>query len=124
MLSQQETIVKAITCPVILTGAATRSDGSLSLRFSTPELTPDEKVALMEIQNTNLKMLLQPADGVPLELKEVKGQFDKKTPGERLRACLYIFWKQSDGTGEFEEFYRRRMEDIINSVKKKLAPTT
>lgn len=116
--------MKALTCPVILTGAATRADGSLSLRFSTPELSPDEKVAFMEVQNTNLKMLLQPSGTEPAELKEVKGQFDKKTPGQRLRACLFVLWKQADGTGDFEEFYRRRMEDLINSVKTKLEDKT
>lgn len=116
--------MKALTCPVILTGAATRSDGSLSLRFSTPELSPDEKVAFMEIQNTNLKLLLQPVDNEPAELKEVKGQFDTKTPSQRLRAVLYILWKQADGTGEFEDFYKRRIEDIINSVKRKLEAKT
>lgn len=112
--------MKALTCPVILTGAATRADGSLSLRFSTPELSPDEKVAFMEIQNTNLKMLLQPSESEPAELKEVKGQFDRKTHSQRLRSVLFILWKQADGTGDFEEFYRRRMEDIINTVKTKL----
>lgn len=116
--------MKALTCPVILTGAATRSDGSLSLRFSTPELSPDEKVAFMEIQNTNLKLLLQPVDNEPAELKEVKGQFDTKTPSQRLRAVLFILWRQADGTGDFEDFYRRRIEDIINSVKRKLEAKT
>ena len=58
--------MKCITCPVILTGAATRSDGSLSLRFSTPELKPDEKTTFFEVLNQNMKMLLQPADNEPV----------------------------------------------------------
>lgn len=78
----------------------------------------------MEIQNTNLKLLLQPVDNEPAELKEVKGQFDTKTPSQRLRAVLFILWRQADGTGDFEDFYRRRIEDIINSVKRKLEAKT
>lgn len=74
----------------------------------------------MEVQNINLKLLLQPSDSEPVELKEVKGQFDKKTPSQRLRSVLFIWWKQADGTGEFDEFYRKRMEDFINSVKIRL----
>jgi len=111
--------MKAITCPVILSGASTRRDGSLGLRFDTPELSPDEKVALMELQNRNLKMLLQPAEDAPVELKEVKGEFDRKTPGQRLRAVLFCLWRQC-GEGEFEDFYRRRMEQIIETIKGKL----
>lgn len=114
--------MKAVTCPVILSSAATRSDGSLSLKFSTPELEASEKTAFFELLNLNLKLLLQPADGVPVELKEVKGQFDKKTPSARLRAVLFVFWKQADGTGDFEDFYRKRIDDVIELFKKKLEP--
>jgi hypothetical protein len=113
---------KALTCPVILTGASTRADGSLGLRFSTPELASAEKVAFMELQNLNLKMLLQPADGEPVELKEVRGQFDSKTPSQRLRGALFVLWTQAaKGQGEFEDFYRREMEKLIEDVKGKLA---
>lgn len=114
--------MKAVTCPCILTGAATRSDGSLSLRFATPELEASEKTAFFELLNLNLKMLLQPADGVPAELKEVKGEFDRKTPSQRLRAVLFILYKQSEGGGDFEDFYLRRMNEIVESVKKQLEP--
>lgn len=114
--------MKAVTCPVILSSAATRSDGSLSLKFSTPELEASEKTAFFELLNLNLKLLLQPADGVPVELKEVKGQFDRKTPSARLRAVLFVFWKQADGTGDFEDFYRKRIDDMIEMFKKKLEP--
>lgn len=114
--------MKAITCPVILSRVSTRSDGSLALSFSTPELTPDEKVAFMELQNTELKVLIQPMDNEPAELKEVKGQFETKTPSQRLRAVLYIHWKQASGEGEFEDHYRRQMDQIINQYKSKLEP--
>ncbi len=105
-----------------MSSASTRSDGSLSLKFSTPELEASEKTAFFELLNLNLKMLLQPADGVPVELKEVKGQFDRKTPSQRLRAVLFVFWKQADGTGDFEDFYRKRIDDMIELFKKKLEP--
>lgn len=105
---------------MILTSCSTRSDGSLALRFASPELEPAEKTAFFELLNTNVKVLIQPSDAEPVELKEVKGQFDRKTASQRLRSVLFILWKQADGTGDFEEFYRRRMEDIINTVKNKL----
>jgi hypothetical protein len=105
-----------------LTGAATRVDGSLSLRFSTPELKPDEKTAFFEIQNANLNMLLQPQDNMPLELKDIKGEFDTKTPSQRLRASIFVWWSQQGKPGDFEDFYRRRMETIIEQVKAELQP--
>lgn len=115
--------MKAITCEVQLTGCATRSDGSLSLRFGTPELKPDEKAAFMELQNMNLKMLLQPMTGEPAELKDVKTELEHKTPSMRLRAVLYVAWDQAGKPGEWEDWYRRKMNFYIEDVKKNLAPT-
>ena len=112
----------ALSCSVILTSASTRSDGSLGLRFCTPELSSSEKATIFDLQNCNLKMLLQPVDEAPAELKEVKGQFETRTPAQRLRATLYIRWKQASSQGEFEAFYHREMEGIINTVKAHLEP--
>lgn len=114
--------MKALTCPVILEGASTRADGSLSLRFSTPELAAENKTAFFELLNQNLKMLLQPADNEPVELHDVKGEFDRKTPSQRLRNCIFIWFKQQGEPGDFEDWYRRRMEDIISQVKRELNP--
>lgn len=116
--------MKAITCDVILTSASTRADGSLGLRFATPELKPDEKTAMFELLNLNLKMLLQPADGAPSELKEVKGEFDTKTPSQRLRAVLFVLFKQAKVSGEFDDFYKRHMERLITDLKNQLEPET
>ena len=40
----------------------------------------------------------------------------------RLRACLYVAWEQAGKPGEYEDFYRHRMERFINDVKNKLQP--
>lgn len=106
---------------MILGSATTRADGSLGLRFSTPELQPDEKTAFFELLNQNLKVLLQPT-GEVAGLKDVKAEFDNKTPSQRLRACLYVAFQQSGGRGEFEDFYRKKMEAFIMDVKSNLQP--
>jgi hypothetical protein len=112
---------------MILTGAATRADGSLSLRFATCELTADEKAALMELQNRNLKVLLQPQDEAPEGIKEIKGQFDKKSPSLRMRNTLFCLWKYLTEQGKieisFETFYLREVERLINSIKDQLPET-
>lgn len=114
--------MKAVSCPVILTGLSSRVDGSLGLRFSTPELRPDEKTTFFELQNLNMKMLLQPVDSEPTELKDVKAEFETKTPGQRLRGVLFILWKQSGEPGNFDTYYREAVEKFILTVKDKLQP--
>jgi hypothetical protein len=101
---------------------STRADGSLALRFATPELLPAEKTAVFELQGKNLKLLIQPMDGQPEELVDVKQEFQTKTPSMRLRAVLYVAWQQAKEPGEFEDFYRHKMEFYINDIKNCLQP--
>lgn len=110
----------AITCDVILSGIRTRADGSIGLTLVTPELQPEEVTAFVGLRNTNLKLLLQPLDGKPTELKDIKQEFETKTPSMRLRACLYRAWEQAGKPGEWEQFYRKKMEFYIEDIKSTL----
>ena len=114
--------MKAISCELILTRASTRNDGSLGLSFQTPELSPEDKVAFMEMQNLNLKAILQPLNGEADHLHEVKAEFEEKTPSQRLRSVIFIWWKQQNEPGEFQMFYKKQMEKLIDFIKTKLAP--
>ncbi len=114
--------MRAITTPCILTSLRSRVDGSLGLSFTTPELTADEKAVWFGLQNQNCKMLLEP-QGVEVQPPiEVKAELESKTPGQRLRAALYVFWTQNGSAGDFEQFYKARMHQFIESVKSKLDP--
>lgn len=113
--------MKAITCDMILTSATTRADGSLGLRFSTPELKPGDKTAFFELLHCNLKVLLQP-ESMEGGLHDVKKDFETKTPSMRLRASLFVAWKQAGEPGEFDHFYRKKVECYIDDVKSHLLP--
>jgi len=116
--------MKAIEINLILSSVRTRVDGSLGLGFSTGEMQAQEKVALMELQNQNLKVFLQPTLEAPEALIEVKNNLGFKTPGQRLRAVLYIEWKQTQKNSDvlFQEYYEKRMDQIIERVKTNLNP--
>jgi len=115
-------MLKVITCPVILGRCSTRADGSLSLSFSTPELPPESKVAFMELQNRNCKMLLEPQDETEMLKHDIKGEFDRKSPSQRLRSVLFIMHKQQESVKPFDEWYLQWMEGLIQSIKDKLEP--
>ena len=78
----------------------------------------------MELLNINLKLLLEPMDQEPVGIAEVKGEFQKKSPSERLRGCLYRLWEDQTHNNmcaiPFEDFYRKRMESIIQVIKDQL----
>lgn len=54
------------------------------------------------------------------DLPEIKLEDGEKSPGQRLRASLYVWWEQKGKPDDFELFYRRHMERIIEQVKEKL----
>ena len=45
-----------------------------------------------------------------------------KTPSQRLRAVLFVEYKQGTHLEPFDIFYSHRMETIIDSIKEKLEP--
>ncbi len=109
--------MKALSSKVIITNVSTRVDGSVGIRLSTPELQPEEKTAIFELQGIELRMLLHPSDQTEVELKEVKADLSEKTPSQRLRSVLFIAWKQNNEAIDFEVFYRQKMNGIIERIK-------
>ena len=116
--------MKALSLDAIFTSFGSRADGSLSFRGSTPELTTEEKVALMNTQSKNVKLLIQPLSEEAEALVEVKTPLGFKSPGQRLRAVLFLLFKQQGQQADttFDEFYVRAMESIIERQKQKLNP--
>lgn len=110
---------RAIKTQVIITSLSAKKDGSLGLRMATPELTADEKVAFMELQNVNLDALFDPIDFATKEITEVKSEVDTKTPSQRLRSLWYVVWKEIGSEDEFNLFYLKKMEKIMDYIKEK-----
>jgi hypothetical protein len=115
--------MSAITTDVIVTSVRTRNDGSLGLSINTPELQPAEMLAFFQLRGLECKLLLQPKATLPeLAFVDVKGQFDEKTPSQRMRSILYLLWKQKNEAIEFEVFYRQKMDGMIQHLKDQLNP--
>ena len=113
-----------IILPAIINPPTIRKDGSVSLKFDSRELSAEEYMIIMGFRNTEGWLAFQPNEaGIP-ELPKSSAEIDEKTPSERLRAVMFVWYKQeSDKTkfvGTFEAFRREKMEKIIDGVKSKL----
>jgi hypothetical protein len=109
---------KAIKTPAIITSLRSKVDGSLGLTVSTPELTPQEKAAFMELQGTNLQAIFEPSEEPSEELK-IEKDIDVKSPSQRLRSVIYVVYKNTKTDETFSQFYEKMMDRIIEGVKKK-----
>ena len=107
-----------------LVGLKTKASGSWVLTFETQENISPALIEYFAARRQNPGHLLflsrpgEPEDVVDLpELTTDPGQ---KTPSQRLRACLFVLWEQQGKKGDFESFYRSKMERVIEWVKEKL----
>lgn len=54
------------------------------------------------------------------KLPEIHVEEGEKSPSQRLRAVLYVYWQQKGSKDDFELFYKRWMERTINAIKEQL----
>jgi len=120
-------IIKAAT----LTGISRRADRSANLRFVTMTEQTSEEMKLLDMmfQQTCL-IAIKPEDSpfLDAELKDLDSvdldlYDNNKSPSKRIRNCLYILWEQSEIDHEkepFPEFYKIKMDKLIDMIKQKL----
>jgi len=115
-----------ITLPAGLEAIATRADGSLKLTFGTPEIDAKQCAELFNYRRKEVLLLLSTGDisdeqkdvleQTTKELKDIKG----KSHSQRLREALYLLHQQENSMLTFKEYYKQKMENLINMVLDKL----
>lgn len=113
--------MKAIRFNGEIGSVSSKRDGSMGLRIATPELSVEEKAAVMEMQGINVDILIAPLDSPPdAPITEVDKDIHSKSQSQRIRAVLYLLWKQGGELEDFNIYYKQRTEKIIEWLKNKL----
>lgn len=112
-----------ILLPAQISPPRLRKDGSASLSFDTRELTAEEIFTIMSLRHTEGWLAFATnEDG--LDVPEERAEVDEKSPSDRLRAVMFVWYKQEIDkgkfTGLFDTFRKERMERLIEMVKSKL----
>lgn len=120
-------MTQVFTVPVQITQITTKVDRSIKITaVTTTECDPLEATVLFSLANKAGYMGFSERKITEEDFKdlpEIKPEFpNDKTPGERLRNSFYVLWKETGKQGEFDTFYKRNMEKIIDQVKSKLNP--
>lgn len=100
-----------------------RKDKSATLVFnSARELSKEEREMILEAGlNDELGWVCWSPNKIQIDdLPTEPATDDKKTPSKRLRAVLFILWQQQGSNGDFETFYRERMDKLVDMIKAKL----
>ncbi len=112
--------MKAIESNAIVTSITAKQDKSLGLRMVTPELTNDEKVAFLELQGVNVKVLINPLDTIPVGMMKIDTELNQKSQGQRIRAVCFLLWRQEGEQGSFEQYYKEKTDKYIEFLKEKI----
>lgn len=111
--------MRSIKTQITFGSMTSKKDGSLGIRIETPELSEQERVEFMKLQPTVCTAIFDPIDETT-DIMEVKHEVDAKTPSQRLRAVLFILYRQSDQDKPFSQFYDEKMEAIISKLKERI----
>lgn len=112
-----------ITIPVILQKMLPRVDKSWVLSFETRELFGKDIENLANRLGTEGWIVHSPNDDITVkDVPEVQADagLEGKTPSQRLRSVLRVYWEQSGKSTSWEQFYLDQMERLIEAVKNKL----
>lgn len=108
-----------IQLPAYLNSFRTKVDRSGSISVGTQELTDTQVLELFNLQGS-FGWLCFAENQQDIEIPSEKAEDASKTPAQRLRGVFYVLWQQRGSKGDFEGFYREKMEVIIKQVKDKL----
>jgi hypothetical protein len=116
--------MKPFTSPAILTVGAPTKDGGMRLKLETQELSNEQKVELLNYNNTFGNFLFAPNPLQESDIPKEPAKREGKTPSERLRGVLFLIYKETGGKEEnFYQFYLEQMEKMINHYKMKIGRT-
>ena len=109
-----------ISIPVTFDTATRRKDRSVRLAFTTTFEVTNQDFAEMDklVQSAGWIGFKQNEALEVIDLPKEDAPDNGKKPSQRLRAVLFRVWEQqTDQKEDFEAYYRRIMEELINKYK-------
>lgn len=113
--------MNTFAAPAILIVGAPTKDGGMRLRIETQELTDEEKLTVLRFNNTFGHFLFKENDFQNSDIPQGNADMKGKSPSQRLRAVMYLIFKESGWKAEdFADYYNEEYEKIIAHYKGKI----
>ena len=103
--------------PSVINSVKTLVDGGNKLSITTRELKPDEMTKLFELKGNEGWLLFK---GKPIKENDLEkipdipvDEFDKKSPSQRLRDRMYIYYKKThNDVKDFRQWYANALDTL------------
>ena len=110
-----------VSVPAEVINMQPRQDRSWKLQFETRELTGEQVKILADNFQGEGWLLFKPNGHISLdEVPEGKAESGTKSPSQRLRSAIMVWYGQQGKGIDPEAFYRTKMEILIEYIKSKL----
>lgn len=118
-----------ILLSAILEGLTSRADRTWKITFGTQELKGSEVERLNSVLRQEVAILIAKDENIKdkyesVDIKEVvlDRKAGDKSPSERLRNVLHVYFTQQGSRGDFDSYYKARIENFIEQIKDRLEP--
>ena len=117
-----------IQAPAIISGVSTRVDGGLGIRITTNEIPEELRNEIFDLnQKFGWFAFKEDKSFDDKDMPKEPSNYEDKSPSKRLRAILFVLWKEKQKKGDdveddFEVYYRKQINRIIETIKEKLEP--
>ena len=118
--------IKKLLTTGTLTSYRPRTDGSFNITVNIAIPSKEQKGIIDDMFQQEVVVYMREGSEVTVDEIEIIDNIDielgnSKTPSQRLRNTLYVLWSDKpEGFAEFKEFYKFKMEQIINHLKSKI----
>lgn len=103
--------------PVQVTGFQPKADRSWTMKFETRELTGEEVALLADSYQGEGWLIFSPNEEVAIgDIPNEAAEAGVKSPAQRLRARVFIYWKQHVNKGDFESYWRTYVQNKIEDI--------
>jgi hypothetical protein len=112
--------MKAIKFIGEIGSVSAKKDGSVGMRLNTPELKTEQKAAIMDLQAINVDVFIRPLDIAPSGLVQIDKDINSKSQSQILRSVLFLLWRQDGEPDDFNIYYHKIYNKIIDHFKSKI----
>lgn len=111
---------RLIQVPAQIIDFRPRADRSYRIAFETRQLSGEELAILGDNFHGEGWLVFSPNELQAEDVPVTDADAGVKSPSQRLRSVLYVWWQQLGSPGSFEVFYQTQYSKLIEYVKEKL----
>lgn len=109
-----------ISVPATISKVTTMADKSLRLQVDTQEIDGETKAKIFSMHDMLGWFVFAPAPIKELtldDLPQIHLEDNEKTPSQRLRSIMFVYWKEKRLKQDFDIFYRYHINQMINKFR-------